>query len=40
MKMADVLHSIADLLGTVEEKAPAQAPVGVIGANTAAGTWA
>jgi hypothetical protein len=27
MKMTDVLHSIADLLGQVEEKAPAQSPV-------------
>jgi hypothetical protein len=30
MKMADVLHSIADLLGTVEEKAPAQAQAPVV----------
>ena len=30
MKMADVLHSIADLLGTVEEKAPAHSPAPVI----------
>ena len=30
MKMADVLHSIADLLGTVEEKAPAHSPAPVV----------
>ena len=30
MKMADVLHNIADLLGTVEEKTPAHATAPVV----------
>jgi len=37
MKMADVLHTIADLLDKVEEKAPAQAPV-VVNVNNIPGS--